>query len=94
MRRRGRYCGKDELVPGFVFLLILACAWGLTAKGADANQPPTTEVDRALANVRECMLRPAASWPQACTQEYLDTIRQAIAANPDVPEYASGIRHK
>lgn len=86
MWRRGREHCKGELVPGFVLLIVLICAWGVTTKGADANQP--SAIDGVLATVRDCMTQHPAPWPQAWKQEYLDTIRQAVAANPDVSEYA------
>ncbi len=75
MYRRGRKCGKGGLGHGFLFLLVLVFAGGLIAKGADVNQPPAMDVDRALANVRECMVRSPAPWPEPWTQEYLDTRR-------------------
>jgi hypothetical protein len=34
------------------------------------------------------MIRSPAPWPEAWTQEYVETIRQAITANPGTPEYA------
>lgn len=85
MRRRGRYCGKGESVPGFVLLVVLVCAWGPIAKGSDPNQPST--VDSVLAALRDCMTQHPAPWPEAWTQEYLDTIRQAVDANPDAAEF-------
>lgn len=86
MRRRGKYCGKGESVPGFVLLVALVCACGPTAKGADPNQP--SAIDSVLAAVHNCMTQHPAPWPEPWTQEYLDTIRQAIATAPDAAEHA------
>jgi len=86
MRRRGRYSGKGESVPGLVLLVVLVCTCGSTAKGADPNQP--SAIDSMLAAVHDCMARRPAPWPEPWTQEYLNTIRQAVAAKPDASEYA------
>jgi hypothetical protein len=86
MRRRGRYSGKGESVPGLVLLVVLVCTCGSTAKGADPNQP--SAIDSVLVAVGNCMTRSPAPWPEPWTQEYLDTIRQAVAAKPDASEYA------
>jgi hypothetical protein len=56
------------------------------AKEADPNQP--SAIDSVLAAVHDCMTQRPAPWPEPWTQEYLDTIRQAIAANPDAAEHA------
>lgn len=84
MWHRGRYCADGELVP--ILLLIFGFAYirGLTAKGADSNQPPT--VDDVVTGVYDCIRQSPSAWSEAWRQEYIATIREVVARHPNVPD--------
>ena len=50
--------------------------------GRAAGSLPGKRVQQALEAIHECMQRTPTPWPQAWRREYIETIRQAMPANP------------
>lgn len=72
---------------GLMLLALLSSA--LADELAESAGPGPLE--QTLAAVQDCMARSPAPWPDAWQGEYLDTVRKALASDPNLPDYRAKI---
>jgi hypothetical protein len=74
------------VVIGMVILVLLPPARSRAEHPIDVNF-----VEQGMATVRDCMAHSPVSWVDAWQQEYLDTIREALATGASRPDYPAKI---
>lgn len=79
-------CSGESAVERRAGCLVLVTLWlGIVGQAETVTPDPA---ESTLAAIESYMARAPVPWPQAWQREYLDTIRQAIASEPNAPEGA------
>lgn len=81
------------LILRATFAFLVGCAVHTISLASEAEsacppEPATATTAQSLAAMQDCMTRSPAPWPDAWQQEYIETIRQAIAPDPNTSQYA------
>lgn len=66
-----------------VFSIVLILSAPHCAGGQAAIPAPPADPEQAIAAIERCMEQTRAPWPDEWRSEYVDTIRQAMAADPN-----------
>lgn len=75
-----------------LLLLVIAGTASVQFATRAASAPAADPLEQTLADISKCVAKPLAPWPSAWQEEYVHTVREAIGAHQDVPQYAQRLQ--